>query len=124
MQFKFEHLNFNVTDLRVSLDFYERALGLKEKRRMVAQNGSYIIVYLSDEKTPFELELTWLRDHPQKYDLGEVEFHLALSVADFAAAFQKHQEMQIVCLENPEMGIYFIEDPDGYWIEIIPELAG
>jgi len=35
-------------------------------------------------------------------------------------ALQRHREMGCVCFENPEMGIYFITDPDGYWIEIIP----
>ena len=68
----------------------------------------------------FRLELTWLRDHPQKYDLGECEFHLALKAPDYKAAYAKHKEMGCICFENPAMGIYFITDPDGYWIEIIP----
>lgn len=122
MNFKFEHFNLNVTNLEKSLEFYQKAIGLTEVRRMEAEDGSYIIVYLHDtENTPFELELTWLRDHPQKYDLGECEFHLALSVKDFDAAYKKHQEQGIVCFVNEAMGIYFIEDPDGYWIEIIPQ---
>ena len=122
MNFKFEHFNFNVTNLEKSLEFYQKAIGLTEVRRMEAEDGSYIIVYLHDtENTPFELELTWLRDHPQKYDLGECEFHLALSVKDFDASYKKHQEQGIVCFVNETMGIYFIEDPDGYWIEIIPQ---
>lgn len=120
MNFKFEHLNFNVTDLQKSLEFYNRALGLVEKHRIAAEDGSYIIVYLSDQKSDFELELTWLKNHPQAYDLGEEEFHLALSVADFEEAFKKHKEMGIITLVNEAMGIYFIGDPDGYWIEIIP----
>ena len=33
---------------------------------------------------------------------------------------RRHQEMGCICFENPEMGIYFIQDPDGYWIEIVP----
>ena len=60
------------------------------------------------------------RNHPQKYDLGECEFHLALKAPDYEAAYAKHKEMGCVCFENPAMGIYFISDPDGYWIEIIP----
>lgn len=120
MQFKFNHFNFNVTNLAQSLAFYEQALGLKEVRRMDADDGSYVIVYLGDGKSDFVLELTVLRDHPQKYDLGEVEFHLALEAEDYETALKKHKEMGYVCLVNEEMGIYFIEDPDGYWIEIIP----
>lgn len=121
MKFKFEHTNFNVSDLEKSLAFYDQALGLKEKRRLNAADGSYAIVYLTDGESAFELELTWLREHPQKYDLGEAEFHLALSVPDYAQALKKHQEMGIVSLINEDMGIYFIEDPDGYWIEVIPQ---
>ena len=39
---------------------------------------------------------------------------------DFAAAHALHEEMGCICFENPVMGIYFIQDPDGYWLEIIP----
>ena len=69
----------------------------------------------------FQLELTELRDRKEKYDLGEGEFHLAMTVDHFEEAHRTHQEMGIICFENPGMGIYFIEDPDGYWIEIVPQ---
>lgn len=118
--FKFNHFNFNVADLEKSLAFYDQALGLKETGRITAPDGSYLIVYLGDGRSNFRLELTWLKEHPQKYDLGEVEFHLALQADDYAAAKDKHRQMGCICFENTEMGIYFIEDPDGYWIEIIP----
>ena len=118
--FSFNHFNFNVKDLNSSLAFYEEALGLKEVRRKEAADGRYIIVFVGDGRTHFRLELTWLRDHPEAYDLGECEFHLALTADDYDAAHKKHKEMGIICFENPEMGIYFIEDPDGYWVEIIP----
>ena len=121
MHFEFNHFNFNITDIGKSLHFYDQALGLKEVRRMKAEDDSYEIIYLGDGKSGFQLELTYLKDHPQKYDLGEVEFHLALETEDYDAALKKHQEMGCVCLINHEMGIYFIEDPDGYWIEIIPK---
>lgn len=80
----------------------------------------FIIVYLSNDSSDFELELTWLKEHPQPYDLGECEFHLAFKADDFDSAHKKHEEMGCICFENPEMGIYFIEDPDGYWLEILP----
>ena len=120
MQFSFYHENYNVRDLDRSLAFYRDALGLTEQRRIVAPDGSFIIVYLANENAPFELELTWLRDHPQKYDLGECEFHLAFRADDFKAAHALHEQMGCICYENPSMGIYFIADPDGYWLEIIP----
>lgn len=120
MNFRFNHFNFNVSDLSKSLDFYDKTLGLKETRRLTAEDGSYIIVYLGDGENTFTLELTWLKGHPQKYDLGECEFHLALKTDDYAVALEKHRQMGVVCFVNEGMGIYFIEDPDGYWIEIIP----
>lgn len=116
----FNHFNFNVADLDKSLKFYKDALDLEPVDRKDAPDGRFTIVYLGDGKTDFRLELTWLRDHPQKYDLGECEFHLALRADDYEAAHQRHAEMGCICFENPEMGIYFITDPDGYWIEIIP----
>ena len=116
----FNHVNFNVLDLERSLDFYRDALGLTPVREKEAKDGSFRLVYLGDGVSPFTLELTWLRDRTEPYDLGEGEFHLAFAVPDMDAAHQKHREMGCICFENPEMGIYFIEDPDGYWLEIIP----
>lgn len=120
MTFKMIHENYNVSDLDKSLAFYEKALGLKETRRIEAPDGSFIIVYVKNEESDFELELTWLKDHPQPYNLGECEFHLAFRTADFDAAHALHKEMGCICFENPSMGIYFITDPDGYWLEIVP----
>lgn len=119
MDFTFCHFNFNVLDLARSMKFYEKALGFKEKRRI--ENKNFTLVYLTDGRTPFELELTYLFDRKKPYDLGEDEFHLAVSVKDWDAAHKLHEEMGCICYENPAMGIYFIEDPDGYWIEIVRE---
>ena len=63
-----------------------------------------------------------MRDHPQAYDLGENETHLAMRLSagqDYDKLLAYHKEMGVVCYENPAMGIYFIEDPDGYWIELL-----
>ena len=120
MNFKMIHENYNVTDLDASIAFYGKALGLHEVRRKTAADGSFIIAFLSNDTSDFELELTWLRDHPQRYDLGECEFHLAFRAEDFDAAHALHKEMGCICYENKAMGIYFITDPDGYWLEIIP----
>ncbi len=121
MKTRFDHFNFNVSDLNKSIKFYNDALNLVEKSRIVAPDGSFIIVYLTDNNSDFLLELTWLKDHPQKYDLGETEFHLCVRIeGDYDQTRQFHKDMGIVCFENTEMGLYFIEDPDGYWIEILP----
>ena len=120
MQFTFAHYNYNVLSLEKSLAFYKEALGLEEVSRKEAEDGSFILVYLGDGKTGFNLELTWLRDWDRPYNLGDNEVHLAFTVEDFEAAHAKHKEMGCICFENEAMGIYFISDPDGYWLEIVP----
>ena len=64
---KFDHFNFNVSSLEKSIEFYNKALGLEESHRKEAKDGSFILVYMKDYKSGFLLELTWLKDHPQKY---------------------------------------------------------
>lgn len=120
MEFCFNHFNFNVLDLEKSLAFYREALGLEVVREKKAADGSFILNYLGDGKSDFTLELTWLRDRSEPYDLGDEEFHLAFKVDDYAAAHALHEKMGCICFENPAMGIYFIQDPDGYWLEIVP----
>jgi lactoylglutathione lyase len=120
VKFTFDHNSFNVLNLRRSLEFYEKALDLKEVRRIAPEGGSFILVFLGDGVTPHRLELTWLCDRKEAYNLGDNEFHLAFTVDDYDAAYKRHKEMGVVCYENPKMGIYFIEDPDGYWLEILP----
>ena len=136
---KFDHFNINVTNLERSIAFYEKALGLKEHHRKEASDGSFTLVYLTDNETGFLLELTWLkdhtapvsythltcirdRDHTAPYELGENESHLCFRVAgDYDAIRAYHKEMNCVCFENTAMGLYFINDPDDYWIEILPQ---
>ena len=121
MNFSFAHNNFNVFDLEKSMAFYKEALGLTETGRIEAEDGSFIIVYLGDiAGTPHKLELTWLRDWDRPYNLGDNEIHLAFRVDEFETAHAKHKEMGCICYENEAMGIYFINDPDNYWLEIIP----
>ena len=119
MQFKMVHENYNVFDLQKSLSFYKEALGLTEVRRKEAEDGSYIIVYVGNETTDVVLELTWMKEMDRPYNLGDCEFHLAFETEDFDSAYAKHKEMGCICYENPSMGVYFIEDPDGYWLEIV-----
>ncbi len=120
MQFAIDHFNINVLDLENSLAFYEKALGLKEISRIEAEDGGFIIVYLGDGSTANKIELTWLKAMDRPYNLGDEEFHIAFKTTDFDAAHRLHTEMDCICFENKEMGIYFIKDPDGYWLEIVP----
>lgn len=120
MNFKFAHNNYNVFDLDQSVRFYEEALGLKEVKRHTPASGEFIIVFMGDGTNGHMLELTWLRDWERPYNLGDNEIHLAFVTDDYDAAYQKHKEMGCICYENTAMGLYFINDPDGYWIEILP----
>ena len=119
---QFNHFNFNVLDLNRSVNFYQKALGLRVAREKEASDGSFRLVYLGDGETAFTLELTWLRDHAATpYELGENESHLCVRVAgDYEAVRAYHKELGCVCFENHEMGLYFINDPDDYWIEVLP----
>ncbi len=120
MKFKMIHNNINVLDLEKSMKFYEEALGLTEVRRIESNDGSFIIVYLGEGQSQHQLELTWLRDRKEPYNLGDNEIHLAFKTDAYEEALKKHKEMGCVCYENESMGIYFISDPDGYWMEILP----
>ncbi len=120
MKFRFAHNNLNVVDLEKSLAFYKEALGLEVTRTKEASDGSFTLAFLSDGSTEHLLELTWLRDWDRPYNLGDNEFHLAFRVDDFEKAYKHHKEMGCIVYENKDMGIYFIADPDNYWLEIIP----
>lgn len=119
MTFSFAHENLNVLNLEKSLAFYQEALGLREARRK--EGKGFTLIYLADDKDAFQLELTWLHDRKEPYNLGENEIHLAFAASDMAAAHEKHRQMGCICYENEAMGIYFISDPDGYWLEIVPK---
>jgi len=117
----FYHFNFNVLDLERSIAFYKEALGLEIVRTKEADDGSYTLVFLGEKHTSFQLELTHIKGRTKPYNLGECEFHLAFRTDEFDALHEKHKAMGIVCFENPKVGVYFICDPDGYWVEIVPE---
>jgi lactoylglutathione lyase len=121
MEFRIDHININVADLEKSLAFYKEALGLNEIRRHEASDGSFILVYIGNSKSPISIELTWLRDKEGGYDLGDNETHIAFKVDNYEEAYEHHKKMGCICYENKAMGIYFIEDPDGYWLEVVPE---
>ena len=119
MKFKMIHMNVNVRDLDQSIQFYKEALNLEVARK--SEHENFTLAYLEDVSKGFQLELTFLNDHADHpYELGENETHLCFETDDYDQAHKLHQEMGVICFENNEMGLYFIEDPDGYWIEIVP----
>ncbi len=118
--FSFNHFNFNVSDLERSISFYKDVFGLNVVRESGNEEKGYKIVFMGDGVTDFRLELTWLKDHQQAYDLGEQEFHLAFRTDDYDSAYNDFFKRGLICYDNKDMGIFFVEDPDGYWIEVIP----
>jgi lactoylglutathione lyase len=121
MKFRMVHNNINVFDLDKSIEFYRKAFDLHEVKRIAPEDGSFIIVYLGNENASHNLELTWVKEMDRPYDLGDNEIHLAFKVDNFEEAYKLHKDMDCICYENTEMGIYFVADPDGYWMEVIPE---
>ena len=121
MTFSFAHNNINVSDIDRAVKFYEDAPDLHVARVKDDSAGKFRLVFMEDDSTVHQLELTCLFDHPQPYELGENESHLAFATDDMEAAHARHEKMGCICFENPKMGIYFIEDPDGYWTEIVPK---
>ena len=119
MHFRFCHNSVNVLDLERSVEFYRKALGLVPVKRK--EFPEFTLIFLGDGLTEHLLELTWLHDRTEPYDLGDNELHLAFRVDDLEEAHRLHESMGCICFENREMGLYFIEDPDGYWIEILPQ---
>ncbi len=123
MESKAIHRCLHVLDLERSLRFYEQALGMTEIRRMGPENGSWVNAFIGNDACGFQLELTWNRGRTEPYDNGGRDSHLAFTVPDYDAAHATHEQMGCICHENERMGLYFIEDPDGCWLEILPERA-
>ena len=119
MKAVFNHCNINITNIDKSVAFYKEALGLKVVKTKEASDGSFVLTYLGDGVSAFSLELTWLKDHPQAYELGENENHICMYVDDYEEAHALHEKMGCICYENKAMGLYFIHDPDDYWFEIL-----
>ena len=117
--YTFNHCNLNITDPERSLAFYREALGLEVVREKESADHSFKLFFLGDGRTDFRLELTWLRDHPGPYALGENETHMCFTASDYEAAHALHQEMGCIVFENAAMGLYFIADLDGHWFEIV-----
>jgi lactoylglutathione lyase len=121
MKFTMAHTNINVLNLERSLAFYQEALGLTPVRSYVHPEGEFTLVYIADAARNYQIELTCYRDRNEAYNHGDNDLHLAFMVDNFEEAHQRHTTMGCICHENKEMGIYFINDPDGYWLEVIPE---
>lgn len=114
-----------VLDEARSIDFYRKALGLKVADRLDFE--TFTLVYMSNDASDFELELTINKGRKEPYALGEGYGHLAVSVADLDAEHARlteagHNPTKIIEFER-DGGLlarfFFISDPDGYKIEIL-----
>lgn len=122
---KLIHAMIRVLDLDRSLQFYERSLGLHEVHRL--EFPDFTLVYLRNDASEFELELTWNRGHAAPYELGDGYGHLAVSVADLTAARAEMETAGIAVGPIRELirdgtalaRFFFIADPDGYRIEVL-----
>ena len=117
MKARIVHENIHGLDLEKSLAFYEKALGMTESRRIKGEDWQ--IVFIDNDESDFQFELTWNEGRTEPYDNGGRDTHMAFRVDDYDAFYKLHEEMGCICFVNEKMGLYFIEDPDGCWIEII-----
>jgi lactoylglutathione lyase len=123
---RFLHTMLRVGDLQRSVDFYTHALGMRELRRRDVPDGKYTLAFVGygDEETSAVIELTYNYgiDH---YELGNGFGHLAVGVPDVAAACERVRSAGAKVTREPgpvKFGttiIAFVEDPDGYKIELI-----
>lgn len=121
------HTMIRVRDLEKSLDFYCRILGMKLLRRADYETGRFSLAFVGygDEAKDAVIELTWNWDQTEPYEMGTAFGHLALAAEDVyatCAALEK-AGVKVPRPAGPMKGgstvIAFIEDPDGYRIELI-----
>ena len=124
----FLHTMIRVGDLQRSIDFYTKLLGMRELRRRDVPEGKYTLAFLGfgdgNASGGAEIELTY-NYGVEKYEQGTAFGHLALGVPDVAAACEKVRAGggRVTREAGPvKFGttiIAFVEDPDGYKIELI-----
>jgi lactoylglutathione lyase len=125
--FRFLHTMIRVLDLDRSLDFYTRLMGMKLLRRRDVPDGRYTICFVGyeDDATGTVLELTYNYDQKEPYTIGSGFGHLAIGMADLygVCAVLAKEGVKIPRPPGPlKFGtthIAFVEDPDGYKIELI-----
>ena len=125
---RFLHTMIRVGNLERSIDFYTRLLGMKELRRRDVREGKYTLVFLGygdgNASGGAEIELTY-NYGVDRYEQGSAFGHLALGVPDVAAACEQVRAGggKVTREAGPvKFGttiIAFVEDPDGYKIELI-----
>ncbi len=121
MKFKMYHSSIDVLDLERSLEFYSKAMGLEVIREIDTGSEDRKIVYIGTPDNPAcMLELNWYACRTEPYELGENPVHQGFRVDNYDEALAHHKAMGCVTEINEHFGVYFIADPDGYIMEIVP----
>ena len=118
MFFRLEHNCIYVTEIERTLYFYEKALNLKVLRQKKSEKME--IIFIGNEESVQQVEVIHEAGRTKPYDHGENSVHFALRTDDIEAARAMHKEMGCIAYEVPEFGVYYIKDPDGYLVEIMP----
>ncbi|BAI72250.1 lactoylglutathione lyase [Azospirillum sp. B510] len=126
-EFRLLHTMLRVLDLEKSLDFYTRLLGMKLLRRNDYEGGRFTLAFVGygEESDTAVLELTHNWDQKEPYEIGTAYGHIALGVPDIYATCEKlaAEGVKITRAPGPmkhgSTVIAFIEDPDGYKVELI-----
>lgn len=121
------HTMIRVQDLDRSVAFYTGPMGMKELRRREVPEGRYTLAFVGygDEQSQAVVELTYNWDQAQPYDLGSGFGHLAVGLSDIKTACERVRAAGGKVTREPgpvKFGttvIAFVEDPDGYKIELI-----
>ena len=122
---KIIHCMIRVHDLDRSLQFYKDALGLSISHRLDFPDFS--LVYLRNEENDFEIELTWNKGRESAYTHGAGYGHVAVAVADLESEHERMTGLRInpTAVKEFKRGdemlarFFFIQDPDGYKIEVL-----
>jgi lactoylglutathione lyase len=122
---KFVHSMIRVLNEARSVDFYDRAFGLKVADRLDFE--TFTLVYLANPENTFELELTVNKDRTEPYELGNGYGHAAFIVDDLEAEHARFEQAgfsprKLVDFKNGDVMVarfFFVQDPDGYQIEVI-----
>jgi lactoylglutathione lyase len=125
--YRFLHTMLRVKDLDASVAFYTGQLGMKEIRRSVVEGGRYTLAFVGygDESTGAVIELTYNWDQTEGYEIGSGFGHLAVGMPDVTASCAKMKAAGVKItreagpVKHGTTIIAFIEDPDGYKIELV-----
>ena len=113
------HVCIRVLDLEKSIAFYRETLGLTIQREISMPDRGWELVFLEDGATGYQLELCKETARTEPYQLGDDTPHIGLVADDFDGLKAKHRAAGLIFDELPA-GIYFIKDPDGHILEILP----